>query len=110
ETAAALHRFWAMHASPWMRHLPAVERRLVGRDSETGLLAAALQTALAGHGRIVEVVSASGSRQEPPVLRVHRALRQQHRAHGKTVGRLPVLWTRRVKRGEGGLWVTSTFG
>jgi class 3 adenylate cyclase/tetratricopeptide (TPR) repeat protein len=71
----------------------------VGRDSEMGLLEAALQSALAGHGRIVGVVAQAGvgksrlcfeftERCRARAIVVHEA---HCPAHGKTVAHLPVL-------------------
>jgi class 3 adenylate cyclase len=71
----------------------------VGRDSEMGMLEAALQQALAGHGRIVGVVAQAGvgksrlcfeftERCRARGIVVHQA---HCPAHGKTVAYLPVL-------------------
>jgi class 3 adenylate cyclase len=71
----------------------------VGRDSEMGLLEAALQSALAGHGRIVGVVAQAGvgksrlcfeftERCRARGIAVHEA---HCPAHGKTIAHLPAI-------------------
>ncbi len=71
----------------------------VGRDTEMGSLEAALQSALAGHGRIVGVVAQAGvgksrlcfeftERCRARGIAVHQA---RCPAHGKTVAHLPIL-------------------
>ena len=71
----------------------------VGRDSEMGLLEAALQSALAGHGRIVGVVAQAGVGKSRLCFEFTESCRARgivvHEAHcpahGKTVAHLPVL-------------------
>ncbi|HVO24317.1 MAG TPA: adenylate/guanylate cyclase domain-containing protein [Candidatus Margulisiibacteriota bacterium] len=71
----------------------------VGRDSEMALLEAALQSALAGHGRIVGVVAQAGVGKSRLCFEFTESCRARgivvHEAHcpahGKTVAHLPVL-------------------
>ena len=71
----------------------------VGRDSEMGLLEAALQSALAGHGRIVGVVAQAGVGKSRLCFEFTESCRARgivvHEAHcpahGKTLAHLPVF-------------------